>query len=167
MPGAPDLVAVLRAMRAAGAEHIVIGGFAVNVLGYIRATEDSDLLIPDDPANDQRLLSALTAIDAVRRDGAALTETALAGRDQLRVDTRHGLVDLVRGGEPPLDFASVYADRLTRELDGVTIDVAGLTSMVAFKRLAGRPRDRNDLEELEARYGPLPITPLPGLEPSG
>jgi len=42
--------------------------------------------------------------------------------------------------------------------------VAGLASLVAFKRLAGRPRDRLDLEELEARHGPLPILPVPGLD---
>lgn len=53
---------------------------------------------------------------------------------------------------------------VTREVDGVTVDVAGLASMVAFKRLSGRPRDRHDLEELEARYGPLPITLIPGVD---
>jgi hypothetical protein len=29
---------------------------------------------------------------------------------------------------------------------------------------AGWPRDRNDLEELEAFHGELPIEPIPGLD---
>lgn len=50
---------------------------------------------------------------------------------------------------------------------GVTVRVAGLESLVAFKRLAGRPRDRLDLEELAARLGELPIVAVPGLDPPG
>jgi hypothetical protein len=59
---------------------------------------------------------------------------------------------------------AILSGRRGRDEAAGTIDVAGLASMVAFKRLAGRPRDRNDLDELEARYGPLPITPIPGFD---
>ena len=41
------------------------------------------------------------------------------------------------------------------------LDVA---SIVGFKRLAGRPRDRNDLLGLEEIHGELPIEPIPGLD---
>jgi hypothetical protein len=47
---------------------------------------------------------------------------------------------------------------------GVPFRYAGLATLVAFKRLAGRPHDRLDLEELEAMHGPLPILPVPGLD---
>lgn len=67
-------------------------------------------------------------------------------------------------GVPPLDFATV-ADRADEvEWEGQTVRLAGLASLVAFKRLAGRPRDRLDLAELEAIHGPLPIEPIPGLD---
>ncbi len=42
--------------------------------------------------------------------------------------------------------------------------VAGLRTVVAMKRLSGRPRNRNDLAELEAEHGELPIDPVPGLD---
>lgn len=42
--------------------------------------------------------------------------------------------------------------------------VAGLASLVGFKRLAGRPQDRADLIELEAIHGELPVDPIPGLD---
>ena len=45
------------------------------------------------------------------------------------------------------------------------IRVCGLASLVAFKRLAGRSRDRLDLEELRERHGgELPLLDLPGLD---
>lgn len=42
--------------------------------------------------------------------------------------------------------------------------VASLASLVAFKRIAGRPRDEHDLTELERIHGELPIEPIPGLD---
>ncbi len=48
--------------------------------------------------------------------------------------------------------------------DGFEFLVAGLSSIVGFKRLAGRPRDRNDLIGLAEIHGELPIEPIPGLD---
>ncbi len=48
--------------------------------------------------------------------------------------------------------------------DGQTVRIAALASVVGFKRLAGRPRDRMDLVELEQLYDELPIEPIPGLD---
>lgn len=144
---------------------MVIGGFAVIAHDYVRATEDVDLLIPADDANDNRCKTALTAIGAVWADGgAALHSRELTGRPHSRLLTRRGLVDLVREGPPPLDFATVAAGAERAELGAGEFLIAGLKSLVSFKRLAGRPRDRLDLEELRARHGELPIEPLPGLE---
>jgi hypothetical protein len=78
--------------------------------------------------------------------------------------TRTGIVDLLREGVAPLDFATVAAAALQGDLGDGPFPVAGLESLVAFKRLAGRPRDRHDLLELEQRHGPLPIVPIPGLD---
>ncbi len=44
---------------------MVIGGFAVIAHDYVRATEDVDLLIPEDEANDQRCEHALSSLEAV------------------------------------------------------------------------------------------------------
>jgi hypothetical protein len=48
--------------------------------------------------------------------------------------------------------------------DGLEVPIAGLRSIVGFKRLAGRPRDRNDLIALEEIHGKLPDDPLPGCD---
>ena len=64
----------------------------------------------------------------------------------------------------PLDFSTVEAGVITADVRGVRMRFAGLESIVAFKRLAGRPRDRQDLEALAELHGELPIAPIPGLD---
>jgi predicted nucleotidyltransferase len=44
----PDLARALAALNAAGARYVVIGGFAVIANAHVRATEDVDLLVPDE-----------------------------------------------------------------------------------------------------------------------
>ena len=46
----PDLAGVVADANAAGLPHVVIGGFAVIAHGYLRATKDSDILVPDGAA---------------------------------------------------------------------------------------------------------------------
>jgi hypothetical protein len=161
----PDLPRVAAAFNDAGARYVVIGGFAVIAHQYVRATEDVDLLIPDDEANDERVVAALERLGAKQRDGAPVSAEFVGAREHLRIESDAGLVDLLRAGASPLDFASVDAEAIEAPVDGVPIRVCGLASLVAFKRLAGRLRDRLDLEELRERHGgELPLLDLPGLD---
>ena len=115
-PPDPDLERVTTAFRRAGARFVVIGGFAVVANGYVRATEDVDLLVPDDAANDPQALAALRELDArVLTTGAPPVEADVT-REHLRVVTSGGLVDLLREGVAPLDFATVERDALSADL---------------------------------------------------
>ncbi|HCU25362.1 MAG TPA: hypothetical protein DF383_10105, partial [Deltaproteobacteria bacterium] len=61
-PGSFDLIRFLevcRLLNEQGAEYLVVGGFACNLHGLIRATRDIDLLIPRDVANTEKVLAAL------------------------------------------------------------------------------------------------------------
>jgi hypothetical protein len=161
----PDLAGVVAGADGAGLEHVVIGGFSVIFHGYVRATKDSHLLVPDGPDADRAVLRFLQRIDGRRlRDAKILTLEDIANVDSLRVNSRHGIIDIMRGGLPPLDYDTVSRRADTTEWDGQTIRVAALTSIVGFKRLAGRPQDKMDLAELEAIYGDLPIEPIPSLD---
>lgn len=161
----PDLAGVVADANAAGLEHVVIGGFAVIAHGYFRATKDSDLLVPDGSEADQAILRFLVLIGATRfSDGKALGADDVAGAHHLRVDSRHGVVDIMRGGLPPLDYETVAAGAVEGSWRGNPFRVADLRSLVGFKRLADRGQDRVDLERLEQVNGELPIEPIPGLD---
>ena len=165
VPLDPKLDVAAEAMVGAGARFVVIGGFAVIANRFIRATEDVDFLVPDDPDNDRRVLAALRELGAVRqRDEVPLRDEDLLGQTHLRVITSAGLVDVMRGGLPPLDFETVVSEAMRADYDGLEFPIASLRSIVGFKRLAGRPQDRQDLERLAEIHGPLPDEPIPGID---
>jgi hypothetical protein len=164
-PTGPDLSGVVADANAVGLEYVVIGGFSVIYHGYVRATKDSDLLVPDGPDADAAVLRFIDRVDGRRlRDDKVLTLDDVARTSTLRVNSRHGIIDIMRGGLPPLDYDTVAQRAEETNWVGQTVRVAGLSSVVGFKRLAGRLEDRLDLAKLEAVKGELPIEPIPGLD---
>jgi hypothetical protein len=145
--------------------YVVIGGFAVIAHGYLRATKDSDLLVPDGVEADAAVFRFLERIEAQRlRDGKKLTAADIDGAHHLRVNSRHGIIDILRGGLPPLDYETVAGRAVELDAGGESAPFASLRTIVGFKRLADRGQDRLDLENLERVHGELPIDPLPGLD---
>lgn len=161
----PDLDGVVADANAVGLPYVVIGGFSVIAHGYLRATKDSDLLVPDGPEADEAILRFLERVEATRlRDGKALSAEDVTAAHHLRVNSRHGIVDVLRGGLPPLDYETVSSNAVEVDVGGEPAPFASLRSIVGFKRLANRGQDRLDLEALERVNGELPIDPIPGLD---
>jgi hypothetical protein len=59
VPTDADLVSLARELNRLGVAYVVVGGFAINRLGFVRATEDIDLLIARDHANQALVKKAL------------------------------------------------------------------------------------------------------------
>jgi len=74
------------------------------------------------------------------------------------------VIDIMRGGLPPLDYGTVADRAIERSWRGNPIRVASLRSLVGLKRLAGRGQDHVDLEKLKSANGELPVDPIPGLD---
>lgn len=161
----PDLDGVVADANAVGLPYVVIGGFSVIAHGYLRATKDSDLLVPDGLEADEAIIRFLDRVEATRlSDDKVLAAEDVKDTHHLRVRSRHGIIDIMRGGLPPLDYETVAARAVELDRDGVPTPFASLRSLVGFKRLAGRGQDRLDLENLERVNGELPIDPIPGLD---
>jgi hypothetical protein len=63
-----------------------------------------------------------------------------------------------------LGGSTVAAHAIRADLGSGDFLIAGLASLVGFKRLAGRPEDRRDLDALAEIHGELPTEPIPGLD---
>ncbi len=137
-------------------EYVVVGGVAVNLLGYQRATADLDVFVPATPQQGQRIRRLLTRLDATRPDGSALPAHLFDGAHHVRALTRDGLIDFIPEGDGALAYNSVRAAARPDELRGEPVWRVSLAHLVLLKRLAGRLRDQEDLAALELAYGRLP-----------
>lgn len=140
-----DFKEFLRLFNAHRVEYLVVGGYAVGVHGYPRATVDLDVWVRSSPDNATRIVAALRAF------GFAAT----APDPSLFLSDR----TIVRFGVPPFrielmtSIDGVVFDVCVRralvvEIDGTSVPFISLEDLRANKRAAGRHKDLNDLENL-------------------
>lgn len=149
-----DPAGILRVFGAHEVDFVVIGGVAVQAYGHPRTTRDLDLVVDTAPANAQRVADALVELDAAHRGGGvddlpSPTDPAtIAGGAALFLQTRYGLLDVMPepDGAPPYDQ---LRDRcVSVQLGGVPVQLVGLDDLIALKRAADRPIDREDIAVL-------------------
>jgi predicted nucleotidyltransferase len=150
---------LLRRLSDAGAEFVVIGGLALGARGVVRATKDVDIVVDPDPANLKLVAEAAVAANGHVQRGEALLGTsfsiaaALAGGEQVAIETELGRLDVVQGLEGVPSYAELRSRASEAEVLGVNVAVCSLDDLRAMKRAAGRTRDLADLEDLEAMEG--------------
>ena len=142
------LDAVIDAFNAAEIAYALCGGLAVNLHGHVRATRDIDLLLPD-----EQLDAARSALRPLGFDIDAGPIPFAAGTERERVLYR---VSRIVGQQiTTIDLmivtpvlTSAWESRVCarwRSRDVWTVSLEGLARM---KRLAGRPQDLADLDNL-------------------
>jgi predicted nucleotidyltransferase len=151
-----DPVPLIAALNEREIPYVIIGGFAVIANGYVRSTEDLDVLVPSTPQTAEAVEAVCRELDGTDRDGHAIPSARFRGDQHIRAHTRHGILDVVPEGESPLSFDEIAVGAFEIEVDGHRAKVAGLPHLVALKRLGGRTRDQADLEALEEAHGTLP-----------
>lgn len=144
-PDDQDLVRLAGELNRLDARYVVIGGVAVNRLGFIRATEDIDLLIARDRDNQQRVKRALEILpdQAVRELGDDdLTQWVVVRvNDEITVD----LMTEASG----IGFEEVQTQIDWSEIDGVRIPFANASLLLRMKQDSLREKDILDRRFLE------------------
>lgn len=152
-----DGEALLRALAAAGAEVIVVGGVAATAQGSARVTMDLDLVYRRGAENERRVVAALAPLSPYLRGAPPGLpfrwdeETVRRGLN-FTLTTTHGDVDLlgeITGGG---GYEDLLPHTVTLEVFGVPARCLGLERLIAVKRAAGRPRDLEAVAELEALW---------------
>lgn len=151
----PDLRGLLSALVAANVEFVVIGGIAVGLHGFLRATEDLDIVPSPDGGNLDRLCQVLEAqqaqllLNPARRFGAREAWMLRRGRN-VSLTTSHGDLDVVRTLPGVPDYATLTEDAERYEVDGMTIVVASSERLTEMKRARGSKQDEADIAALHA-----------------
>ena len=129
-PELEDLVALCKALNDEGVHYVLIGGFAVVLHGFVRATKDIDLLVDASVENIQRLKRAM----------ATLPDNAIALMADNEVD-QYGVVRIA--DEFVVDLMkSACGIRYEEALQHVEKhDVHGVLIPIASKQLLIRTKD--------------------------
>lgn len=130
-------------------EYIMVGGFAVNMNGYIRATADADIWLKDTPENRKNFREAYAT--AGYGDLPSLETTEFApGWTQYYI--AGGLVlDIMTSmkGLEGKSFEECLNKARIADLDGVRVPFLHMNDLLANKKAVGRPKDQLDVLELE------------------
>jgi hypothetical protein len=130
VPDDTDLVSLARELNRLGVAYVVVGGFAINRLGFVRATEDIDLLIARDLANQALVKKALEILpdQAIRElgDEDIAQWVVVRVNDDITVD----LMTEACG----VRFEDAAGGIETEVIDGVPIPFAGAELMLKMKQ---------------------------------
>jgi predicted nucleotidyltransferase len=157
---------IIRALNDTGVRYLIAGGLAVVAHGYVRFTADVDLLLDMNEANLRRAIAALSKLGYRPRAPVEFADYADEAT-RARWAREKGLtVFSVYSGDHPatevdlfleavIDFDRAFGGAKRLEVaPGVTATFVGLPDLIAMKRMAGRPQDREDIERLAALPGP-------------
>jgi hypothetical protein len=151
----PDLTGLLRILSVGGVRYIVIGGVAASLHGALRTTLDLDVVYARDLENVRRLVAALAPYNPYLRGAPAglpfhLDVDTINRGLNFTLTTRLGDLDLlgeVTGGG---GFEQLMPSAEPMTIEGHECWLVSLPKLIALKRAAGRPKDREALAELEA-----------------
>ena len=156
---------LLKAMEDKEIRYVVVGGVAVVLHGFVRATMDLDLVVSLEAGNTGKFLQLVKELGYRPKVPVPLEDFANVDKRQEWVKTKgmrvfslyhskrvQELVDVFV--EEPIPFEVLYGRRIRVSIGDCAINVASSGDLKTLKRLASRPQDLEDvraLEELEMR----------------
>lgn len=141
-----DFKELLELLNANDVRYLLVGGYAVGLHGYARATNDMDIFVGSDQNNAENLVRALTEF--------GFGEAALS----VEIFTKKGSL-IVMGVEPMsvdilnyltgIDFEGAYKNRNIINVEEIEISLISLADLIQNKRETGRHKDLADIEYLK------------------
>ena len=129
--------------------YIMVGGFAVNMNGYIRATSDSDMWLKDELSNRKNLRKAF---DELEYGDFSSFETIqfVPGFTQFYI--ANGIIlDIMTSmkGLENYSFDECHQQATIADLEGVEVPFLHLNHLIENKKAVNRSKDQVDVIELE------------------
>ena len=141
----PDFKDFLKLLNSHGVEYLIVGGYAVGLHGYPRATGDMDIWIAVDASSARKTATALREFGMPEE---LITEELFLEKDKVvRMGVPPVRIEIITGASG-VDFSECYSRREVVEIDGIQVNFICLEDLKANKKAAARHRDLEDLEHL-------------------
>ena len=140
------LTVLLQRFHAEGVEYVLVGEFAVRVNGFLRLTEDIDVLLPRSIENGRRVIRSLDFLESSKDLDAAWFDPPADEPETIRVaDTL--LIDLLfaANGET---FESLKPHIRQVDFDGIAVNTLDIDGLLKTKT-SYRDKDKIDRLVLE------------------
>ncbi|MDR2215738.1 MAG: hypothetical protein LBE59_07850 [Nevskiaceae bacterium] len=152
---------VVQALHDAQVRYLIVGGVAVNAHGYIRMTSDIDLVVALDADNIKLAFKALAG--AGYRPSVPVTASGFSEpeqRNQWREEKNMKVLNFFSNTFPstsvdvfvyePFDFSQEYEAAPEADIfSGLSTKFVSIPTLIEMKKVAGRPRDLDDIQHLE------------------
>jgi hypothetical protein len=149
-----DLRSLLEALHDHDVRFVVIGGVAVGAHGFVRGTEDLDLVPDPDPENLKRLTTALGDLESTlptvggRQFDSASDASVIRRGGNVTATTKFGALDVVQRARGVPSYSQLADDAIESELLGIPVHVCSLARLREMKQAQSRTQDLLDLENL-------------------
>lgn len=140
--------------------YAIVGGLAVNFHGYQRFTKDIDLLVSLKEAELKQLVKCLKSLNFKPIYPISLDDLLDESKRNEWIEHRNMTVFSVVSDNmpsltvdlfvlPPYPYEELQSDLIIESIgDGVELPVIDLQRLIEMKRLAGRPQDLIDIDNL-------------------
>ena len=140
-------------MIASGIRFVIIGGVAMRMQGTAHVTDDIDFSYSREPAGLPRLIDAMNMHHVRLRNVPEglpffFDIRTLRNTQNFTLTTDVGDIDLLAEPAGVDSFEGLWDRSTQMEIDGLHVRVASLEDLIAMKRAAGRPKDKQHLLEL-------------------
>lgn len=140
----PSFEKLLVLLAEAKVDFILVGGIAVSIQGYVRFTEDVDILVEDSRENKERLLRALANYgEGFARELTADDFTDEEGAIRIIEQVEQCQIDIFTRMNSR-KYADVATDADIFGVSGHHIKVASKASLIGWKSKSTREKDRID-----------------------
>ena len=142
----PDFRYLFAALNAAGAEYLLVGGYAVAVHAQPRFTKDMAVYVRPSAQNAARVLAALQAFGAPLGDLTAADLEHAGTVFQIGIaPNRIDVIDQISG----VSFDECWAGRMSTTYAGQAVLVIGRAELLKNKLASARLQDLLDAEMLK------------------
>ncbi len=143
-----DFQDFLRALWQQEVRYVLVGGYSVILHGYSRTTGDLDVWVEKSAVNYQRLVNAFSAFGMPLFDMSARNFLSNPAMDVFTFGRQPVAIDVITQLKG-LEFAEAFKAATAIEVDGLPVRLIQYQHLIQAKEAAGRPRDKNDLENLK------------------
>jgi predicted nucleotidyltransferase len=131
-----------------GVGYVMVGGIAVCYYGYVRTTQDIDVLVIPSPENADKMEAVLRAFGF--GEAAIPKEIFLKEKGAVHLGTEPNRIDILTSLKGISNAAILENSRIIT-YRGISMRMIALEDLLTCKKSSRRAKDRADFEELKKK----------------